>query len=178
MPYADDLKRVKDYAEWLRPVPWSMFATLTFAGRVSHAQGNVVFRDFIDKSEKYLKCDIGYVRGDEKRPSGCGKSACGLHYHAVLACAARIDISISRSLEVLWQSMAGKRNDDAGAQIELYDPDQKGLEYVLKGLSKPEATWDIGKLELFLPRTPGEKTTAHKRRHQQRHQLRLEHNQA
>jgi hypothetical protein len=126
------------------------------------------FFDFINQLEKDYRCDFGYVRGDDKRLSGCGKPACRLHYHVLLACAASVD---PKKVEKLWMSIAGHRSDDAGAVVEPFDPSQNGVSYVLK-LHNREGDWTPGKLELFLPAKPGVPVGRHMRRHLHRHHLR------
>src|SRR5438874_1688199 len=90
-PYTEDRKLTDQYAEWLKPIPWQLFCTFTFAWRVSDAQGNNIFAEYINLLERYLGCDVGYVRGHEKRISGVGKPASGRHYHALLTAAAPIN---------------------------------------------------------------------------------------
>ncbi len=84
LPYAADWKLVEGYADWLKLVEWKLFCTFTFAGKVSDAHANRGFDEFIDGLERHVKCDVGYVRGDERRFSGCGKPASGRHFHALL----------------------------------------------------------------------------------------------
>ena len=63
-PYREDRNKVEEYANWLKQVNWRLFCTFTFAWRVSDQQAKKTFADFINRLEKHLKCDVGYVRGD------------------------------------------------------------------------------------------------------------------
>src|ERR1035438_1590697 len=111
--YEADRTTTEEYARWLKQVDWQLFCTFTFAWRVSDQQANQTYGEFINRLEQHLKCDVGYVRGDEKRFSGCGKPACARHFHVLLACVAPV---APEFVEAIWMSMAGNRSDNAGAQ--------------------------------------------------------------
>jgi hypothetical protein len=104
-PYTADRQIVEKYATWLRRIPWKLFCTFTFASRVSDQQADNVFAEYINQLEKFYRSDIGYVRGDEKRLSGCGKPASGRHFHALLTSAAPLHPFF---VESIWTDMAGK----------------------------------------------------------------------
>ena len=104
---------------------------------------------FINRLELHLKSDVGYVRGDEKRVSGCGKPACGRHYHALLTSAAPLKPAF---VEWLWNYVAGNPSNDGGAKVEAYDSSKNGAGYVLKLINQPEGDWALGRLELVLSR--------------------------
>jgi hypothetical protein len=170
LPYAVDRKTAEEYAIWLRQVPWKLFCTLTFAWKVSDPQADKTFTEFINRLERTLGCDVGYVRGDEKRFSGCGKPACGRHFHVLMTSAAPISPS---TVACLWQGMAGNRSDKAGAHIEPYDASQNGVSYVLKFINQVDGDWKFGRLDLFHPevrrlRTPTKRLRRHLRRHEAR----------
>jgi hypothetical protein len=147
-PYASDQHAVKKYAEWVKLVPWQLFCTFTFAWKVSDQQADKTFIEFINRLESSLKCNIAYVRGDEKRFSGCGKPACGRHFHALLTSEIPLHQTI---VECSWKSMAGKRSDDAGAKAEPYDPHRGGALYVVKSINDINGDWSFRKLHLFHP---------------------------
>lgn len=169
LPYKADLAIVEHYAQWLRPIDWRLFCTLTFAWRVNDQQAHNIFVAFIKRLQCRFKSDVGYVRGDEKRPSGCGKPACGRHYHVLLACAAPV---APEYVEALWMSMAGKRGDQAGAKVEPYNRNRNGLSYVLKLINQEHGDWTPGNLHLFLPPVPGVPVSKRMRRHLLRHHAR------
>ena len=170
-PYAVDSKTTDQYTDWLKPIPWQLFCTFTFAWRVSDPQANKIFDEFINRLGRHYKCDIAYVRGDEKRLSGCGKPACGRHFHVLLTCAAPMS---TEYVETLWMSMAGKRSDKAGAQVKIYDPNQNGVSYVLKFINRPDGDWDHKNLDLFLPLEPTVQVKKRMRRHLGRHLMRAQ----
>lgn len=149
-PYARDRHAVKKYADWVKVVPWQLFCTFTFAWKVSDPQADKTFVEFINRLEGSLKCNVAYVRGDEKRFSGCGKPACGRHFHVLLTSEVPLHPAI---VEFFWESMAGKRSDDAGAKAEPYDPHQNGVSYILKSINAPNGDWKFRKLHLFHPQT-------------------------
>jgi hypothetical protein len=147
-PYAEDRARAKQYADWFRQVPWRFFCTFTFAGKVSDAEADAIFKEFINRLERSHKSNVGYVRGDEKRPSGCGKPASGRHFHVVMACAAHISPGAIRAA---WTPLAGNANHDAGALVEPYDASQNGVSYCLKFINHPDGDWASRNLHLFHP---------------------------
>src|SRR6266568_737042 len=66
---------------------------------------------FIASLEKAYGCPIGWVRGDEKRFSGCGKPGAPRHYHVLMAASQKLD---RYRVADTWMSMAGYRRDGAG----------------------------------------------------------------
>ena len=85
MPYASNRALTREYAAWLERIPWQLYCTLTFAWRVSDPQALKTFNSYIDRLERALRSSVTYIRGDEKRFSGCGKPASGRHFHVVMA---------------------------------------------------------------------------------------------
>jgi hypothetical protein len=169
-PYAADLKTVEEYANWLKMVLWKLFATLTFAYRVSDPQADKILAEFANRLERVLRCDVGFVCGSEKRLSGCGKPACGRHFHVLLTSVAPMHPAL---VKWLWQSMAGNRSDDAGALVEPYDPARGGAQYLLKFINKVDGDWSFRKLHLFHPEARSLQTmTKRLRRHLRRHKAR------
>ncbi len=150
--YLSDRQTADAYAKWLGTIPWKLFCTLTFVWRVSDQQAIDVFSRFINLLERQYKSDVGYIRGDEKRFSGCGKPACGRHFHALLASAAPI---APEMVESVWTTLAGHRNDGSAALVLPYDPNQNGASYVLKFINQPEGDWAHHKLHLFHPEARG-----------------------
>jgi hypothetical protein len=155
-------------AHWLKAAPWQVFCTYTFGWRVSDEEAEHAFQAYIDRIEGTIKADVSYVCGHEKRFSGCGKPACGRHFHAVLASAAPLSPPL---LKVLWTGMAGNRDD--GADVRTYDPDRKGLLYVLKNMNQQHGDWSFRKLHLVLPNVAASALNHRSRRNLQRHQARL-----
>jgi hypothetical protein len=154
-PYAEDRYAIDKFASWLSKVDWKFFCTLTFAWRVSDQQAENVFTAFIIRLESHLRCEVCFIRGDEKRFSGCGKSASGRHFHVLLTCIAPVNAEFIASL---WKSMAGNRSDDAGALVEEYSASENGTSYVLKCINQPEGSWNFRHLELFQPEARASQT--------------------
>jgi hypothetical protein len=171
-PYQADRNIVKAYAQYFEQVDWKLFCTLTFAGKVTDLEADVIFADFINRLERTFRCDVGYVRGDDKRLSGCGKPASGRHFHVLLACAAPISTAY---VEYVWKSLAGKGCDDDGAKAEPYDNAQNGVAYVMKCLIQEHGEWRHRKLHLFHPEArslhdDNARTSRNIRRHRARQQ--------
>jgi hypothetical protein len=164
--YVADRKIADAYADWIRHVPWRLFCTFTFAWRVSDQQAIKTFVEFINRLEHHLNCDVGYVRGDEKRFSGCGKPACARHFHVLMTFVTPVS---PKYVEAIWKSMAGNRSDNAGAKVEVYDPDLNGESYVLKFINRVDGDWAFRKLHLFHPQASVEMLGKRVRRHLRRH---------
>lgn len=135
------------YVAWLRLVPWQLFCTLTFAWPVSDPQAVKVFGEFVNRVERFLRCPIGLVRGDEKRFSGCGMPGAPRHFHALLAAHVRLD---KHWIADVWMNMAGRRKNGSGADVRFYDPKLPGLAYVLKFINHPNGDWDLRNIDLFM----------------------------
>jgi hypothetical protein len=165
-PYAADRQTAEQYADWIKLIPWKLFCTFTFAWRVSDPQATKTFNEFINRLERDLKCDVGYVRGDEKRFSGCGKPASGRHFHVLLTSAAPMNPWL---VEGLWMSMAGTRADLGSAHVLPYDADLDGVSYVLKSINRADGDWAFKKLHLFASSMIPEMVTRRMRRHLRRH---------
>jgi hypothetical protein len=166
-PYDDDLNLIRKYAIWLSAGKWQLFATFTFGRRVIDAEADQIFTVFHNALERTLGADVPYVRGDEKRFSGCGKPASGRHFHAVLACAYPIPQML---IEMLWSGVAGGRGD--GAEVEPFDPSRSGLSYVLKMMNQHHGDWRAEKLYLILPLNDLGLLNHQQRRNLKRHQSR------
>jgi hypothetical protein len=182
LPYAPDRRTVEKYAAWLRLIPWKFFCTFTFARKVSDPEAIWIFKEFISQLECKLKCDISYGAGAEKRFSGCGKPACGRHFHAVMTCAASPDPWL---IECLWESLAGYpphqrmhaaqyQYKDVGAKVETYDPNRNAVSYVLKLINKFEGDWHFRKLHLVHPHLQAENLKKRSRRNLRRHEERIQ----
>ena len=167
--YEVDRRTANEYATWLKVVPWKLFATFTFAWKVSDPQATKVFDEFIDRLERHIHCDVTYVRGDEKTLSGCGKPASGRHFHVLMTCAAPINPSL---VEALWLSMAGTRSDGAGAQVNVYDARLNGASYVMKFINRVDGDWAFRKLHLAYPCANVGTLNRRRRRQLRRHEAR------
>ena len=66
----------------------------------------------MNRLEKYIRGPVVYVRGDEKRFSGCGMPGAPRHFHVLLAAHQALDLEFVREL---WMSLAGRRTKGAGA---------------------------------------------------------------
>src|SRR5581483_9712002 len=91
MPYQRDLEILHAYGEFLKEFRWQLFCTFTFAWPVSDVQADRVFKAFIDRLEAKTGGCLGYVRGDEKRFSGCGMPASPRHFHVLMTSETYLD---------------------------------------------------------------------------------------
>lgn len=176
MPVQRDIESVQHYAEWLAPVPWQVYATYTFAWRVSDAQADRDFNAFIDYLEFELGAPIAFVRGDEKRFSGCGMPASPRHFHALMAGTAKLD---PLRLVNRWRAFGGsgrlKFNGidyeyDSAKVTDRFAPRQT-LEYCLKFINETDGDWTLRNLHYF---TPGVDAVGHRaKRRAARHARRV-----
>jgi len=160
----------ESYASWLSGVPWQLFCTFTFAWKVSDPQAARVFRAFIDRLEKFLRGPVAFVRGDEKRFSGCGMPGSPRHFHAVLTAHRGID---RHYVHDLWTKLAGRRANGAGADVRIYDPSLRGIDYILKLKDQTYGDWTFGNLDLVLPGHHPVDLNRRQRRRLARHQRRI-----
>jgi hypothetical protein len=138
---------LRSYVAWLHKVPWQLFCTFTFAWPVSDPQADAVFKSYISRLEASLRCPITYIRGDEKRFSGCGKPGAPRHFHTLLASACQLK---PRPISDAWMDMAGRRENGAGADVRIYDRSLGGLAYTLKFINQAGGDWQLHNLDLFL----------------------------
>jgi hypothetical protein len=172
-PYGADPKIVAAYAAFFMRVKWQLFCTFTFGSRLatfgsqlSDEEANRRFAEFINLLEHWYKADIVYIRGDEKRFSGCGKPGSPRHFHAVMTSAAPLHPPVVASL---WTHMVG--NWDDGADVQSYDADRNGIGYVLKKMDQQHGDWTFYKLHLVLPVNVKD-LNRQKRRNLRRHEAR------
>lgn len=169
-PYQADRRLIDQYARFFHSVPWQLFVTLTFAWSVSDAQALKVFQTFIGSLEKATFSPIAYVRGDEKRFSGCGKPAAPLHYHLVMASAAQLPPSL---LSNVWMQLAGRRSEGVSAYVQPYDPALPGVNYILKRFLLPDGDWNPRNLDLYLSSQTINKRARRRMRRQQEREKRV-----
>jgi hypothetical protein len=144
-PYFQDKQMTAAYAAYFKSVKWKLYATFTFGLEHSDDHADWKFNQFINLLESKIKADVIFVRGDEKRFSGCGKPACGRHFHVLLTSAAPLDPFL---VECLWMSVAGHHHD--GADVRPFDPELAGVKYVFKMMHQLYGEWNARNLHLVL----------------------------
>jgi hypothetical protein len=164
-----EIETVKGYAKWLTKVPWQLFATYTFAWAVTDRHADEVFCAYIDTLERALRSPVAYVRGDEKRFSGCGKPASPRHYHALLASHVHLDPD---QVKRLWWQFGGRGHEKDSADARCYDPSGPAAQYCLKLIHAPDGDWKFGNLDLFMPGLESEAQNKRARRRATRNQAR------
>ena len=162
-----DTETVAAYAEWLGTIPWQLFATFTFAWRISDAQADEDFKAFINLLELENRSPIGFVRGDEKRRASCSVSESGRHYHVLLTSHLFLD---QQMITRIWREYAGSGNSQDSARVDPYDAKLGGAEYCLKMINETEGDWKFRNLDLFLPGYEPAKSNTRSRRRAARNQ--------
>ena len=154
-PVQRDLDTVKEYADWLARVIWQVYGTFTFTWPVSDPQADTVFMAFINFLEHELGAPIAFVRGDEKRWSGCGKPGSPRHYHVLMTSTAYLD---PQRLKAVWRKFAGsgcRKFDgseyvqDSAKVLDRFDPRARA-EYCLKFINETDGDWTHRNLHYFV----------------------------
>lgn len=158
IPFRDRIT-VDVVAEWLRPVRWQWFATLTFPWNVRSETADKKLKMLINALERHHRANVGFVAGKESRSRHDGSSV-PWHFHLLFTS----HVSLSReSIQSLWlsqirrgrQSQADILRSGEYAVVEPYEGHQRGPEYCLKMMSEHTGDWHIHRLEYFLPGVPG-----------------------
>ncbi len=164
-----EAETVHAYAAWLHQIDWQLFATFTFAWRVSDAQANEVFRAFINDLERRIGSPIAFVRGDEKRKASSSFSESGRHYHVLMTSHVPLDRYM---IAMTWRHYGGSGNDRDSARVDEYDARLDGVGYSLKLMNETEGDWMFRNLDLFLPGYKPEKSNKRSRRRTRRNHAR------
>lgn len=130
-------------AQWLADIPWGVFATLSFASPHIRPEAAITkFNEMIETLERTMRTRIGYIYAMERR-SRSG-AIVPLHIHAALVALKPIDCQLVRDA---W-GMSGA-NGTNKAQVEPYDPDRAGAEYIVKHATDPDCELGDRNLEFF-----------------------------
>ena len=122
---------------------------------MSDAQADKVFHAYINRLEHLLRARIAFVRGDEKRFSGCGMPASARHYHVLMTGTVPLDAPVeSVLLATQWRRFGGSGQDQDSAKVlPCVDPQERAA-YCLKFINETEGDWKFGNLEWFMPGVP------------------------
>lgn len=154
-----DRNVVTAVAEWLRPVRWQWFVTLTFPWDVAYSTADRKLRELINALERFHRAPIGYVAGKESRSRHDGGRV-PWHFHLLITSRCRVS---KEALETLWldqirrglQSEADILKRGEHALVEPYEAHRLGPEYCLKTMNEDTSDWYIHRLREFLPGLPG-----------------------
>jgi len=150
-----DWRAVKDVAQWLRPVHWQWFATLTLSGNIREETATHKLRAFANDLERFLRKNICFVAGQESKPCLNGIRV-PWHFHLLLASYAHIS---HEAIVSTWLKQVGLRSGQREIQervlVEPYMAQSLGPEYCLKAMNDANGIWHTHRLELFLPNLPG-----------------------
>jgi hypothetical protein len=133
-------------AEWLRPVPWQIFATLEFPWSAKPETAGHKFAHLIDMMERSLRTRVCSLYAAETR-SKYG-AIVPLHFHAAFTATRTITCQLVAGI---WNPEVGRSNLMGGdlAQVEAFDPTKGGIAYILKHINGPDCTWDFRNVHLF-----------------------------
>lgn len=163
-----DRHNITAIREWLSPIPWQLFATLTFNRPCGEERALGNFKTFVDTVERELRDVICCVYGIERKPRSVGIEV-HWHFHAMMTSNRPIP---AQFVETRWRSMygVGKKtplHPQGDAAVVLpFEPGKLGIEYCLKQMNTCHGDWDIHRLDRFHPDAP--QTQSHKARRQRR----------
>jgi len=172
IPYIDRLA-VDATSNWLRPIQWQWFVTLTFHWNVRRETADKRFRNWINSVERSVGSRVCFAVGMERGPNRHGITA-PWHYHLLVT--ATVDLP-KELLEDKWLDLNrcskmrkedGKPADDS-VLVKSYERHSMGPEYCLKKMNDCPGDWRFRWLELFLPhQKQSSKPNARKIRQRQR----------
>lgn len=163
---AADRRVITAMADWLRPINWQLFATLTFPvpRRLETAQSDL--KRFVNELEREIRRNICYVAGAERIPGPAGFEV-SWHFHLMIASVHELP---ALQVERAWRRMFGpgkktlEHPDGDSAVVYPFKPGKLGIEYCLKRMNDCHGDWMSHRLELFHPCAP--KSANHKIRRQ------------
>jgi hypothetical protein len=157
-----DRQAVKDIAQWLRPVPWQWFVTLTFSGNIREETAAGKLLAFANDLEKFLRKNICFVAGQESKPCMNGFRV-PWHFHLLLTSHALIS---QEAIESAWLKQvgpcSGQGTNQERVRVEPYEANSLGPEYCLKQMNDANGGLHLHRLELFLPDLPGPSKPNHR----------------
>jgi hypothetical protein len=144
-----DRRTVDELAEWLRPIDWQLFVTLTFPWNARSETADVKFKSLINSLERTMQTSVCYVAGKEAR-SKAG-AVVPWHFHALLASLAPIPASL---VKLCWMESVGRTPSDLQADdlvdVRPFNGQLQGIEYAVKQI-RTEGEWFLNAVERFHP---------------------------
>jgi hypothetical protein len=159
---AQDRKAVDAVVQWIKPVPWQWFITLTFPWNVHWQTAVKKLRQFAQRLEEHMKARVCFVAGQESRPAQVGMNV-PHHFHMLLigqGVVTKEAIEASWNRLVSWEQAGNEIKDNV--RVKAYDPSAPGAEYCLKWLNDDHSDWHFHNLEHFLPGAPGPSKPNHR----------------
>jgi len=146
-------------AQWMRPIPWQSFLTLTFPFAPSAQVATAKFDELVNELEKAIRIKVGFVVAQETRDKS-GHYA-QRHLHSVMTAAKPIPAQL---VVDLWnQSMGRSHQVDCDlALVTPYTSEGDPLGYMCKQIALDDSVWDLRNVESFLPGHVSEPVTTHK----------------
>ena len=175
-----DRAAVDAVAEWLKPVDWQWFITLTFSWNVRAETADQKFKDWVNRVERDLRNRMCFVAGKERKPDSDGMKV-PWHFHVLVTSLVPIPRSL---LELHWTRLVGSGRSAIvdGVAVpesilaEAYGEHRMGPEYCLKSMNACLGEWQFRWLELFNPAItkqtsrPNHRTNVQRRRFAQQKQ--------
>jgi hypothetical protein len=144
-----ELETVNALAEWLNPIPWQLFATLTFPWNVTSETADRKLREFINCLEKTLRSRVCHIAARESE-SKTG-AAMPWHFHVLLASLETIPTHLVNStwLKLVGRSASKPHQSDLAHTLS-FNSHMRAVEYLFKHVTG-ETEWDMRLVELFHP---------------------------
>ena len=122
-------------AEWLSPIPWQLFITLTFPWNVTSETADRKLKEFINSLERDLKTRICYAAGRESQTKA-GYSV-PWHFHVLLASLEAVPVAL---VEASWLRLVARIHADPGEQdcidVQPFNSQLRGAEYIVKQIAR------------------------------------------
>jgi len=166
-----DRQVVDATANWLRPVPWQWFITLTFPWDVRSETADAKLKQWLNLIERTLRTRVCFVAGKESKPRFRGMEV-PWHFHLLVT--SMVDLPKGLLVDT-WKDLVSRaaqhRQDGAiggsfaaedalqavdhkndSAVVESYSDNRLGPEYCLKSINNCSGDWTFRWIELFNPK--------------------------
>jgi hypothetical protein len=147
-------------AAWLNPVPWQIFGTLLFPWSARAETVAKRYASMINTLECKLRAPICHIHSVESR------SKTGMvvprHIHCAMAAYRIIDPD---AVADLWENAVHREHTDEGddiAKVTAYNPARDGIGYVVKQVQYEHSSWDVEKVNLFVPDSAADSKLNHR----------------
>jgi hypothetical protein len=134
-------------AEWLAPISWQLWATFKFPYRASQDSARHKFDEMANLIERSTRTRLCYVYAAEQRDKS-GVVSVPLHIHAAFASLRTLTTQLVAGM---WTADVGRRDSEDSdlARVELYDPSQDGLSYIVKQIAYPDTQLGYKDIDRF-----------------------------
>jgi len=153
-------------AQWLRPVPWEWFVTLTAPWNLRPETADKKLQQWRNSLEKLSRTNVCFAAARESKSTSYGiRVPC--HFHVLLVSQMLLS---KETIEFCWlnlispslavRAQAGMRQESVC--VERFDMYKRGPEYCFKFINECDGEWFSHRLERFLPNVSGTSRPNHR----------------